>query len=247
MKDLMTQQILAELRLSGMARELIRQSDDMQCQKLGFEQRLLMLLTAERDLRQNKRIANLVKRANLRYSQANLEDVDYATQRNLDPGLVQSLSSCAWISKGKNLLILGATGTGKSWLACAFAKQACRNGLSTIYTTATNLFEEIASSLLDQSYQKLKKQLCSARVLVIDDFGLGGIPNNMAPILLEILDRQSMNGSLIIASQHPETDWYHFFDDPAIADAILDRVVYESNQIHLKGESMRKVRAKRNT
>ena len=126
MKDLMTQQILAELRLSGMARELIRQSDDMQCQKLGFEQRLLMLLTAERDLRQNKRIANLVKRANLRYSQANLEDVDYATQRNLDPGLVQSLSSCAWISKGKNLLILGATGTGKSWLACAFAKQACR-------------------------------------------------------------------------------------------------------------------------
>ena len=133
----------------------------------------------------------------------------------------------------------------RSWLACAFGQQACRLGIAAYYTTATRLFEELSLCRTDGTLAKKRRQLSRLPLLIIDDLGIGGIDPQIGPILLEIFDQQSQEGALIITSQYPPEKWYDLFGDPTIADAILDRVVHRSHSINLKGESMRKVRAKK--
>jgi len=144
----------------------------------------------------------------------------------------------------QNLILTGTTGTGKSWIACAFGQQACRRGLSTLYMTATRLFENLTVGMADGSLPKLRRQLISASLLIIDDVGIGGVPAQLGPILLEILDQQSMVGSLILTSQYPTNKWYELFEDATVADAMLGRIVQRAHRIELKGESMRKLKGK---
>lgn len=236
---------LQDLGLNGMARALGFQLEQPQVQKLGFDERFGMLLDAETSDRETRRIDRLLKAAKLRHSAASLEDVDYRPSRQLDQALVMSLADCAWIQRRQNLILTGATGTGKSWLACAFGRQACRTGHAVYYTTATLLFENLVLAQADGSLPKLRRQLVKTSLLIIDDLGIGGIDNNLGPILLDIIDQQSAQGSLLITSQFPAGKWYDLFNDPTVADAILDRIVHRAHFIELKGESMRKLRAKK--
>ncbi|KXJ01350.1 AAA family ATPase [Serratia marcescens] len=236
---------LLSLGLQGMAAALVKQHTEPESLTLPFEHRLGLLLDEEISTRDNRRISRLLKGAKLRYNQAALEDVDYRSSRGLDRLQLQTLGTGDWMRHNQNLILTGPTGTGKSWLACAFGQQACRQGIATYYSTATHLFEELNIGILDGTLSKKRRQLSNIPLLIIDDLGIGGIDPKIGPILLEILDRQSMEGALIITSQYPPEKWYDLFGDPTIADAILDRVVHRAHQIALKGESMRKLKAKK--
>lgn len=244
MSHLNTPQRLIELGLHGMANAYERQLCHPQLQQEAFEVRLGLMLDAEHSSREARKVERLVKAARVRESQAVLEDIDYKASRGLDRSTVMSLAECEWLRRRQNLILTGATGTGKTWLACAFGNQACRQGFTTSYRTATQLFEDILLSQADNTLPKL--QLIRTQLLIIDDLGIGGISAQLGPLLLEIIDQQSRNGSLLITSQYPQEKWYELFVDPTIADAILDRIIHKSHTIQLKGESMRKVKARRN-
>jgi len=200
-----------------------------------------LLIEQEMLSKDTRKIERLLKKAKFRYPQAVLEDIDYRNQRSLDPLQIQTLATGEWMRQKQNLIL---TGTGKSWIACAFGQQACRQGLGTLYMTATRLFENLTVGLADGSLPKLRRQLVSASLLIIDDVGIGGVPAQLGPILLKILDQQSMICSLILTSQYPTNKWYDLFVDSTVADAILDRIVHRAHPIELKGESMRKLKGK---
>lgn len=238
------EQMLKKLKMYGALKALELQQADSAYLAMPFELRLARLLEQELLQRENRKIGRLIKNAKLRYSQAVLEDVDYRASRHLDPLKIQTLATGNWLHQNQNLIITGATGTGKSWLACAFAHQACRQQVSAFYTIATRLFESLYNAQADGSLPKLRRFLTGTALLVIDDVGIGGIHPHVAPILLDILDTQSTIGSLILTSQFPPSKWYDLFGDPTVADAILDRIVHRSHSIELKGESMRKLKEK---
>ncbi|GHA79824.1 ATPase AAA [Formosimonas limnophila] len=244
----MTQSIeagLQQLRLSGMAAELAKQSKDRKTQESSFDNRLSLLIEAEIMSKDNRRITALLKKAKLRYAQATLEDVIYKSDRKLERLQINNLANCEWVKHRHSVILTGATGTGKSWLACALATQACRHGLSVLYMTATTLFDNIRLSQADGTILKLKRSLTRQSLLVIDDLGMGGVPDDLAHVLLEILDQQSMTGAVIITSQYPHKTWHDLFNDPTIADAILDRLIHGAYCLALEGESMRKIKARK--
>lgn len=239
-------QMMKKLKLYGASKAFELQQTDKNYTTMPFEQRFSRLLEQEVQDRDNRKIDRLAKNAKFRYSQAVLEDIDYRSSRQLDPLKIQSLATGNWFCNNQNLIITGATGTGKSWLACAFGHQACRQHFSTFYIVASRLFESLYDAQVDGSLPKLRRLLTGVRLLIIDDLGIGGIHPQVEPILLDILDTQSIFGSLIFTSQFSTSKWYDFFSDPTIADAILDRIVHRSHLIELKGESMRKLKAKSN-
>ena len=233
---------LNQLRLFGMSAEYAKQSTNRKMQEESFDSRMTLLIEAETVSKSNRRIANLLKKAKLRYVQASLEDVIYKSDRKLERLQINQLTSCEWIKHRHSVILTGATGTGKSWLACALAVQACRHSLSVLYITATTLFDNIRLSQADGSILKLKQSLTRQALLVIDDLGMGGIPNDLAHILLELLDMQFAMGSVIITSQYPHETWHELFSDPTVADAILDRLIHGAYCFELEGESMRKLK-----
>ncbi|CAE6882296.1 MULTISPECIES: IS21-like element helper ATPase IstB [Pseudomonadaceae] len=240
-----TTQRLVELGLRGMAMAYERQRDQPAIQTQAFDVRLGNLLDVEAAERDSRKIERYLKAAKLRFSQAALEDIEYRSDRGLDRSQVMALAEGEWIRRKQNLILTGATGTGKSWLACAFGNQACRQGLTTYYCTSTRLFEDISRSHADGSLPKLRRQLIRTQLLIIDDLGIGGIEKHLGPVLLEIIDQQSMNGALLLTSQFPTEKWYDLFGDPTIADAILDRIVHRAHMLPLSGESMRKRKGKK--
>jgi DNA replication protein DnaC len=235
---------LARLGLNGMTNSLEWQLQNPEAQQLSFDQRFGMLLDAETSLRDSRKIERLKKAAHFRYGQACLEDIDYSPRRKLDRDVVMTLATGEWLHQHLNLIITGPTGTGKSWLACAFGVQACRQGFTTYYSRATQLFENIALAQADGSLPKFRRQLIKTQLLIIDDIGLGGINADIEPDLLNIIDLQSINGSLLLTSQFPTEQWYDSFSDPSIADATLDRIIHRAHTIELAGESMRKLKGK---
>lgn len=237
-----TQQQLIDLGLRGMQRALDVQLQQPDIQRLSFDERFGILVDAETSDRDSRRIERLKRGAKLRQVRACIEDIDFHPSRKLDQALIMSLADCNWIERHQNLILTGATGTGKSWLGCAFGLQACRRNFSTYYTTATQLFEDMGRAQMDGSLPKLRKMLVKTQLLILDDLGLGGIDNNLGPILLDIIDQQSQRGALLITSQYPTTKWYDLFNDPTIADAILDRIVHQAHFLQLHGESMRKTK-----
>ena len=234
-----TTQKLDRLGLRGMLR-VLQQTRATDANKLSFDERFGILLDAEITDRDGRRIERLVRAAKLRHTSAALEDVDYRPSRNLDHATFMSLANCQWIQQRQALILCGATGVGKSWLACALGKQACRNGLSTYYVTATQLFEDIRIAWAAGTIKKLKRSMSKIELLIIDDLGIGGIDVNLGPSLLEIIDLQSTAGALLITSQFPVESWYDLFNDSTVADAVLDRIVHRAHKINLAGESLRK-------
>lgn len=231
---------MLQLGLKGMVASYENQIQQPNFRKLSFDERLNILVDAEFSTRDTRKIERLLKSAKLRYPTACLEEVVYKNQRNFDQAQFMELGDCHWLTNKQAVLITGATGVGKSWLACALGNQACRKQLNTIYISATALIEQIQLALEQNTMSKLRRSLVNTKLLIIDDFGIGQIPQHVGSSILEIIDQQSMNGGLMMTSQLPVEHWYDLFNNPTIADAILDRIVHRAYRIELKGESMRK-------
>jgi DNA replication protein DnaC len=230
---------LRGLRLDGMVRAIEDQTSSAAATALGFEERLTLLVQREVDWRDDRRVARLLKAARLKVSTACVEDINWRASRALDKSLVTALAGGDWLRHGQSLLITGATGCGKTWLACALAHQAARSGFSVLYTRAARLFDELQVAHGDGSFAKRLAQLAKLDLLVIDDFAISPIGAAERNDLLEVLDDRVGTRSTLITSQLPVKAWHTYLDDPTLADAILDRVVHSSHKIELKGRSLR--------
>ena len=231
------------LKLSHFAKKLEANFQNYKNQEYDFYEILNILLDTEINQRHNQKIQNLIKSAKLRYNNATLEEIDYSASRQLKRSHISYLFDGEWIKNNQSLIITGATGTGKTWLGCAVSNQACRLEIKTLFVTANQMFEDLHLSMLDGSITKTKQKYIKPTLLVIDDFGLGGIDASLCPTFHEIIDEQSKHGGLMITSQFPTEKWYSFFENNSTADSILDRIVHRANLIELQGESMRKKRS----
>lgn len=235
---------LHELRLTGMAQALQDQLAMTDAAKLSFEDRLALLLERETTFRDDRRLTRLLQVAKL-HIPACVEDLDFRSPRGLDRSLVLRLASGQWIREHDNVLISGATGTGKSYIACAFGHSACRLGLTTRYFRFSRLLSQLALARADGSYPKLLDRLAKTQLLVLDDFGLAPLSDPERRDLLEVLDDRYSQRATLVTSQLPFDHWHDVLGDATFADAILDRLVHNAHRITLKGPSMR--RKKRNT
>ncbi len=230
---------LDELRLSGMARALREQITMPEIDSLSFDERLGLLVDRELTDRADRRLKSRLKQATLRQS-ASLADIDYRKTRGINKQLFLALASCDWVRRHHNIVVSGATGVGKSFVACALAHTACLEGYSAAYHRLPRLVEEIQIARGDGRYLKLLKQLSRVEVLVLDDWGLARLTAPQQADLLELLDDRHQHRSTIVTSQLPVDHWHEAMADPTLADAILDRLVHNAHHITLKGESMRK-------
>lgn len=237
-------QQLHELRLRGMARALETQHQQPDLAHLSFDDRLGLLIQQETAERQSQRLFQRLRWARLPVPAA-LEDVDTRTPRGLDRSTWTHVSSLAWLPERLNLLIVGATGMGKSYLACALAHQACRQDLGVRYFRMPRLADELARVTALQRKAAFFRQLAKVDLLVLDDFALGAFPEPAQRDLLEILDDRYDKKSTLVTSQLPVDQWHATFADPTIADAVLDRLVHNAYRLVLKGESMRKTKPNR--
>lgn len=231
---------LSELRLHALARAWRGQQEDPSLGDLGFDERLALLVEAEWSDRQNKRLGRLLREAKLRISGACLEDLDYAKERQLDRSLVRQLAAGRWIEAHHNVVISGATGVGKTYLACALAQQACRLGYRALYRRAPRLFDELALARADGTYPRLLARFARTEVLVLDDWGLSPVADTDRRDLLEIMDDRHGLRSTIWTSQIPVAQWHDHVGDPTVADAICDRLLHNAHRIVLQGPSRRK-------
>jgi DNA replication protein DnaC len=233
---------LQRLKLHGMARALAEQAE-LDLDHLGFEERLGLLVDRETTERDGRLLAQRLLRAKLKPNTA-AEDTDYRHARGLDKMLFQRLLAGQWLHERQNVLLTGPTGVGKTWLACALAHQACRQGHSAYYVRLPRLLDELNIGRADGRYAKLLKQLARIDVLLIDDWGLAVLDDVHRRDLLEVLDDRHNCRSTIVTSQLPVEHWHAAIGDATLADAILDRLVHNAHQINLRGESLRKQRAR---
>jgi DNA replication protein DnaC len=235
-----TYEQLRALKLTGMLQALHEQESQPDCQRLGFLERLGLLVDRERQERDNRRLTTRLRFAKLKQA-ACLEDVDLTTPRQLDRALIQQLAQCRWVAEHLNVLITGPTGVGKSYLACALAQKACRQGYTAFYQRLPRLLTELEIAHGDGRYPKLMRQLARVEVLVLDDWGLeNALTDRQRRDLLELLDDRYATRATVVTSQLPVEQWHAALGDPTLADAILDRLVHNAYRIKLQGPSLRK-------
>jgi DNA replication protein DnaC len=231
---------LRTMRLDGMVATWLEQQKNTGATKLSFDERFGMLVEGEWTFRENRRLARALREAKLKLAQACIEDVDYSGKRDLDKAVVRQLASCRWVQEHQAILITGATGTGKTYLACALAQQACRKGFRAIYRRASRLFDELRIARADGTYARLLARIARVDVLVIDDFAISPVKDEERRDLLEILEDRHGTRSTIVSSQLPPSEWHDYLADPTLADAICDRIVHHAHRLVLKGPSRRK-------
>ena len=231
---------LKALRLPGMASAFEEQQTNAAVSSLSFDERFGLLVDREHTWRENRRLTRLLREAKLKSSQACVEDIHYGGGRNLDKSLMAQLSSCQWIRQHQNLVLTGATGCGKTWLACAFGNAACRQGLSVAYVRMPRLFEELRFAHGDGSFGKRLSALAKTDLLILDDWGLSALNQAERNDLLEVVDDRVGTRATLITSQLPIEHWHAYLNDPTLADAILDRVLHAAHKVALTGESLRK-------
>jgi DNA replication protein DnaC len=238
-----TIQKMQAMKLSGMVEALEEQRKTADMGAWSFEDRLALLVERQWLWKENRALATRLKYARLRQP-ACLEDIDYRHHRGLQRSVMEHLAGGDWIQYSQNCLITGPTGVGKSYLACALAQKACRDGYRALYFYAPKLFRELTAGQADGSLPTLLKKIAKARLLIIDDWGLEKATPAQYRDFLEILDDRQSVASTLITSQFPPTRWHELIGDATVADAILDRLIHGSHRIELKGESMRKNRSK---
>lgn len=236
---------LHDLRLSAFRDALREQQANPKYNELTFEDRLALLVDYECTQRRENRIRRNIRLANFPM-QAAIEDVDFAPARGLDRRMVLELAQGNWISSRHNLLILGPTGSGKSYLASAFGVAAVRNGFTVRHHRTSRLLHALGLARQDGSLTNLLRSLAKTHLLILDDWMRDAITIQNAQDILEVLDDRFGHSSTLIASQVPVADWHLRIPDPTLADAILDRLVHNAQRIQLEGESQRKLRSQRN-
>lgn len=229
------------LGLRGIADAFVNLLESPDMRDLSFEDKLSYLLDAEVHQRTQRKQERLLKAARLKVAAACIEDIDYHAPRGLDRSYIASLKNGDWLQRNQYLLITGATGVGKTWLACAFGNLAIRLGHSVIYKRFPLLLEELDIAHRDGSLPKLRMQLSKAKLLILDDWGIATVNARGRQDLLEVIEERNGCCSLIITSQLPVNKWHEYLGEPTMADAILDRIIHRAHRIELSGGSMRKL------
>lgn len=233
---------LHALGLHGMAKGFKELEHNPEVRGLDHAEWLGLILEYETTLRRQKRFETRTRAARLRHP-ASVEDVDYQSPRGLDRALFLKLAACDWLAERRNLLITGASGLGKSWLACALGQKACRQDVSVLYYRMPRLFTDLALARGDGRYSKLLRTIARTKLLILDDWGPETLTPDQARDLLEIVEDRYDAGSVMITSQIPVDRWHDMIGVPTLADAILDRVIHNAYRIDLSGESLRKQRS----
>lgn len=232
---------LNELRLAGMAESYRNQLQDTAFKELSFEERFGLLVDLEWSRRKNNKLINLIKKADLCLPEACIEDIEYHSDRKLDKAQITRLSTCQYIQEKHNIIILGASGAGKTYLGCAFGIAACRNFYTTKYVQLPDLLNELAIARGEGSYQKVMKTYKRVSLLIIDEWLLIPLSMTEARDLLEIIESRHKIASTILCSQFQTEGWHEKLGEGTLADAILDRIIHDSHKITIDGkESMRK-------
>jgi DNA replication protein DnaC len=230
-------------RLDGMFKALTEQMAMPESETLSFEERLGLLADRELTQRQDRRLKTRLRQARLK-QHACIEDLDYRAPRGLDKALMLQLATCRWVHEGLNLIINGPTGVGKTWIACALAQKACREGHTALYLRLPRLLEDLGLAHGDGRFTKLMAGFAKTDLIILDDWGLAKFTAEQRRDLLELLDDRHGIRSTVVTSQVPVDHWHDVIGDPTLGDAILDRLVHSAYRINLKGESMRKRHAK---
>ena len=233
---------LASLKLTGMLAALQEQRQMNAYAELTFEERLGMLVDREVTMRKNRLIAGRMKRAALR-QEAAVEDINFRHPRGLDRSVTLSLATCQWVRNRRNCLITGPTGIGKSYLACAFANKAIREGYTARYERLSKLLADLVTARHDGTYYARLGTLAQTDLLILDDWGVTPLNDENRRDLLELFDDRYDRRSTLVTSQMPVDNWHEYIANPTLADAILDRLIHNSHQLELDGESIRKVKA----
>jgi len=232
---------LRQLRLPAFREGLHEQASNPHYAELTFEERLLLLVDMECTRRLDNRTQRRLKMAAFPI-RATIEDIDLSPERGLERRLILELAYCHWVDKALNIVISGATDTGKSYVACALGVAACRLGYKVQYLHTARLLLSLSLARKDGSYLQLLQTLSKMDILILDDWMRDPIPLAAAQDLLELFDDRYGHASTIISSQVPISDWHARFPDPTLADAVLDRIVHNAYQLNLLGDSQRKVR-----
>ena len=234
---------LQALKLTGMLEALDEQLSSPDINQLSFEERLGLMIDREMTTRDNRRLKSRLKKARLRQN-ACMEDIDYRHPRGLKRDQIQQLLGNRWLQEHQNVIIVGPTGVGKTWLACALAQKACRDGYTVGYLRLPRLLQDLNLARADGRYPKLIAGLAKTDLLVLDDWGLSPLTEGQRRDLLEIVEDRHNLKSTMITSQMPVEHWHELIGDPTLADAILDRLIHNAHRVPLKGESLRKKQAK---
>ena len=230
---------LRELKLHGMAAAVEEQLGSTASTTLSFEERLALMVDREVHHRDDKRRTVLLKKAQLKYPQACVEDVDSRPGRGFERGALMSLALSRWVDDGQAILITGATGSGKSWLACALAAYACRRGQSALYLRVPRLAEELRILHGNGGFTRWLAAVARTDVLLLDDWGLAALDGPTRADLMEIIDDRAGTRATLVTSQLPVEHWHAWIGDATVADAILDRLLSRSHRLPLKGKSLR--------
>jgi DNA replication protein DnaC len=231
---------LYAMRLNGLAEAWLEQQQQPQHDDLSFDDRLALLVERQWLWRENRALATRLRYARLKQS-ACLEDIDFRHPRGLHRATVDQLASGEWIAQHRVCLITGPTGVGKSYLACALAHQACRQGYRVRYYYLPKLFRALTLAQADGSLTRLLRQMARLELLVVDDWGLTPLQPDQYRLFLEILDDRT--GATLLTSQYPVSTWHELIGDPTVADALLDRLIHQAYKLELKGDSLRKKKA----
>ena len=232
---------LNSMKLTAMAKAFASQMQCPDMTQLSFEERFGLIVDYQMTDLENRRMQNRLKNAKLRLS-ACIEDLDFKQGRGMDRSTVMSLAGNQWVKSHHNILVTGPTGAGKSYLACALAQKACRDGYTTIYQRVPRLLQEIAVSRHDGRYNKLIAPIIKCEVLILDDLLISPLTREEQRELLEIVEERYDRRATVVTSQLPIKAWHDAMQDPTLADAILDRLVHNAYKLELKGESMRRKR-----
>jgi len=244
MNTALTIERLCDMRLGPMAEafsaELARTGDPV----LSFAERFSLVVERQWTAREEGRLARRLKNAQLKVD-ASIEEIDYAASRGLDRAVVADLGELSFLKASANVIVTGATGAGKTYLACAIADRACRRGHTALYKRLARLLFELKIARADGSYLKTLEKLAKVELLILDDWGLAALEPQAANDLMDVIDDRAGRSSTIVTSQLPVSEWHRLIADPSVADALLDRLVHTAVRIELKGGSMRKEPPKR--
>jgi DNA replication protein DnaC len=238
MTEQTARQRMLELRLSGFVQAFEQQSASSAFADMPFVDRLEHLLTTEIHVRDDRTRQRLLARAKFKH-RADPAAIRFEPERSLDKAYIAELLTCAWIRRADNILISGASGTGKSWIGCAFGMAAIHLGLSVRYVRTNVTLEQMRLAHLDGSIAKMRASLVSASLLILDDFGIAAIDEQAKEDLLELLEGRIDHGATIVIGQLDPDEWHGYLDSPHLADAIMDRLIQRSHRLALKGGSLR--------
>lgn len=235
---------LQTMKLHGMADAFRAQLETTDTSQLSFEERFAMLVDQQWLWKENRALARRLRFAKLK-ERGVIEDIDYQHPRGLDRKLIRTLASSEWVRQHQNLLLIGPTGMGKTWLGCALAQKACRDGFTILHKRSSELFRELAVAHVDGSFGRQLTKLSRIDILVLDDFAMAPLKDSERRDFLELCDDRYQRRSMILTSQLPLAHWHEQIGDPTLADSILDRLVHNAYRIELNGESIRKKRGRK--